>query len=490
VAVGASRAQIARQLLLESCLLAALGGTAGATAALWTVRVVAAAISTQGPGRVLVHLDPVVFVFAAALSIVTGLLFGLFPALHATRSSLVVGLKDQAARSAGTRVAARFRTSMVVTQMTLSTVLLVAAGLFTKSLVNISHAELGIRIDHLVTFSLAPRLNGYAPPAALDLFERTEAAFAAAPGVSSVGLSTIPLIGGGFSQTRVNVDGFSGPDNARAVVFTEIGPHLFATVGIPLEDGRDFTDADTDGAPKVAIVNDAFAKKFGLGRAVVGKHMNSRGTDLEIVGLVGNSKYSQVKDDVQAEYFVPYRQGQQRSASFYLRTPLDPEAMLKAVPAVMAGLDRNLPIQNLRTMEDQVRQNTSGDRLVAQLSAAFAALATLLAAIGLYGVLAYTVTQRAREFGVRMALGAAPAEVLRLVLRHVARLAGLGAVIGAAAALGVGRLVQSQLYQMRGYDPSVFVAALVVLSLVALAAGVVPAWRASRLDPVQALRAE
>jgi predicted permease len=379
---------------------------------------------------------------------------------------------------------------MIVAQMTLSIMLLVVAGLFTKSLVNISRAELGIQVDHLVTFSLQPRLNGYTREAARDLFERTESALLATPGVTSASASTIPLIGGGFSQTRVNVDGFSGPPEARAAVFTSVGPRLFQTVGIPLLAGRMFTEADAAGAPKVAIVNEAFAKKFGLSRDIIGRRMTERSVDVEIVGLVGDAKYSQVKEDAQPEYFIPYRQDDAGSASFYVRTPLDPASMLRTIPTVMAGLDRNLPVLNPRTMEDQVRQNTSGDRVVAQLSAGFAALATLLAAIGLYGVLAYTVTLRAREFGVRMALGAAPGQVLQLVLRHVARLAGIGAIIGSAGALGVGRLLQSQLYHLRGYDPVVFILALIVLSLVALAAGFVPAWRASRLDPVQALRAD
>jgi predicted permease len=493
--IGASRRRLVGQLLVEACALSLLGGVAGLVLGEWLLAAVRTALAPVGMPNFDVHLDWRVLTFSIGVALLTGVVFGVFPALHSTRTNLASAIKHQAAQSSGARSAARFRAAMILAQMTLSTILLVSAGLFTKSLANVSRVELGIQIDHLVTFTIWPRSNGYTPAAARDLFQRVEERLAVTPGVERAAATSVALVAGTTLGTDVLVETPTQRDGAASnSAYAAVGPGYFETVGIPLVAGRGFTAADRVGAPRVAIVNEAFAKKLGLGPDIVGRRMRqgSNGPlDMEIVGLVRNAKYSNVKDAVPAIFYTPYRQDEHLAgASFYVRTPLDPASFLKTVPAVMATLDPNLPIEDLRTMEDQVRVNEFGDRALVMLSLSFALIATLLAAIGLYGVLAYSVAQRTREFGVRIALGAAPSQVRRLVLRSVVWLTVIGGVIGAGAAFALGRAIESLLYEMKSRDPWVFVTAVGVLVCFALLAGFVPAWRASRIAPMAALKAE
>jgi predicted permease len=292
------------------------------------------------------------------------------------------------------------------------------------------------------------------------------------------------------------VEGFqAGPDTDTESRYNEIGAGYFRTLGIPLIAGRELTRADAAGAPKVAIVNEAFAKKFNLGRDVVGKRMaNNTGNgplDIEIVGFVQDAKYADVKRTVPPQFFRAYRQDNTVGRiTYYVRTSLDAEQLLATIPKVVARLDPDLPVDNLRTLPQQVRENIFLDRFISVLSAAFACLATLLAAIGLYGVLAYTVAQRTREIGLRMALGAAPGRVRGMILRQVSVMTLVGGLVGLAAAVGLGRLAESLLYQMQGYDPGVLIGAAVALTIVALGAGFIPAHRASQVEPMSALRYE
>jgi predicted permease len=264
-------------------------------------------------------------------------------------------------------------------------------------------------------------------------------------------------------------------------------------MGIPLIAGRDFSPSDNASSAKVAIVNEAFAKKFNLGRNAVGKHM-SVGNDslnIEIIGLSKDAKYSEVKDVIPPVFMQPYKQaGRMGSLAFYLRSQLPTDQTFRAIRDVMRRIDPNLPIEELKTMPQQVKENLFLDRMISTVSAAFALLATLLAAVGLYGVLAYSVAQRTREIGVRMALGADQSKVRGMVLRQVGIMTAIGGVIGMLGAYGLGRAAKSLLYQLEGHDPAVFAIAAVVLTLVALGAGLLPAMRASRVDPMQALRYE
>jgi putative ABC transport system permease protein len=497
LSIGASRGQLVRQLLVESCLLAVMGGVAGLLFMNWTMTLVLSQLPPQAATTAAPGLNLAVLGFAAALSLVTGVLFGLFPAIHSTRPDLVTSLKAQAGQPSGAKAAARFRAALVVAQIALSMGLLTCAGLFAKSLVNVARVELGITSDHLITFSLSPRRNGYSQDRVRAFFEDVEQRLAATPGILSVGVARVPVVAGSNSNTGIDVEGYvQAPASRTGTSYNEISPGFFRTVGMTLLAGREFSLADSADAPKVAIVNEAFARRYNLGASVVGRRMRRGGTatdpyDIEIVGLVRDAKYSQVRADVPAVFFIPYRQNRTLATlTFYARTGLDPERMIGGIAPLVAALDPNLPVDRLRTMEQQIAENTQQDRTLGIVSASFAGLATLLASIGLYGVLAYTVSQRTREFGVRLALGADPANVRRLVLRQVMWMTIVGGLVGLGLAIGVGRLAASLLFQLQSYDPVVLAASTIVLTAVAFGAGFVPALRASRVDPMRALRYE
>ena len=497
LSVGASRAQLVRQLLLESCLLAVLGGIAGLFVLHWTVGVMAARLSFGAIDPAVSQVSLGLLLFTGVLSLGTGVLFGLFPALHATRPDLAATLKGQAGQPAGARAAARFRTALVVTQIALSMGLLTCAGLFSKSLLNVSRVDLGVKIDHVITFSLNPQRNGYTPARSQQLFADVIARLSAMPGVAGASAARVPLIANSNSSTGISVEGYTpSPGERMSVNYNEIAPGYFRTIGMPLLAGRDFTDADTLAAPKVAIANEAFARKFGFGPTAVGHRLRRGGSttdgfDIEIVGLVRDAKYSSVRADVPPVFFIPYRQNDCIGAmAFYANTLGDPAQLVAEVRPLIRSFDPNLPVQRLETMPEQIADNVSSDREMSVLSASFAGLATLLAAIGLYGVLAYTVSQRTREFGLRMALGAAPAVVQRLVLRQVVWMACVGGAIGLGLAIGAGHLARALLFEMGSHDPVVLASSAAALAFVALVAGFVPAVRASRVDPMTALRWE
>jgi predicted permease len=459
-----------------------------------TIIAIASLLPVEAAATIQFSLNVSTLLFATALTLGTGLLFGLFPALHSTRHDLVSSLKGQAGQPSGAKSAARFRAALATAQIALSLALLVAAGLFTKSLFNVSRVNLGLKVDNVITFGISPSLNGYTPQRSLQLFERLEDELAALPGVTSVTNSLVPLLGGSNWGNDVSMEGYKmGPDTDMNSRYNEVGPAYFRTLGIPLISGREFRRSDAAATPKVTIVNEVFANKFNLGRDAVGKRIGSRDgpLDTEIVGLVQNAKYSDVKRAVPPLFFRPYRQDDRIGfLTFYVRTSLNPDQFLPNITKLMARLDPNLPVENLRTMPQQVRENVVLDRMNSVLSTAFACLATVLAAVGLYGVLAYTVAQRTREIGLRMALGASPARVRSMVLRQVGVMTLIGGAIGLALAIGLGRFAQSLLYQLQGFDPAVLCYSAVALAFVALGAGFIPAHRASRVDPMQALRYE
>ena len=496
LSIGASRWQLAAQLLTESLLLAAAGGAAGILVAQWTLDLIASLLPTFATTGFEWTVDRGALAFTAVVAAATGLLFGLFPAVHSTRPDLAVTLKGQAGQPSGARSAARFRWALATTQIALSMALLVSAGLFTRSLMNISRVDLGAKIDHVITFGVSPALNGYTPARSAELFARLEDELAAFPGVTGVTSSLVPFIGGSNWGNDVSVEGITpDPDANMNSRYNEVGPGYAQTIGMTLLAGREFTRADGKTAPKVAIVNEAFAKKFKLLPNPVGKHIGPSGKppDTEIVGFLQNAKYSQVKQEAPAVYLRPYPQGDALdvgSLNYYVRTAQDPNDFIANVPKLVATLDPNLPLENLRSMPEQIKQNVFLDRMISVLSAAFASLATLLAAIGLYGVLAYTVSQRTREIGVRMALGAAPSRVRAMVLRQVAIMTAVGGAIGLAAAVSLGRLAESLLFQLKGYDPAVLSVSAVALVAVAALAGLLPAHRAAQIDPMRALRYE
>jgi predicted permease len=496
LSIGASRWQLVVQLLTEAVVLSLAGGIAGILVAKWTLDLILSLLPTDG-NALKFSIDGTLLLFAAAISVATGLLFGLFPALHSTSPDLLPTLKGQAGQPSGARAAARFRATLATAQIAISMALLVAAGLFIKSLLNVSRVDLGIDINNLVTFGVSPQLNGYTPERSKQFYEQLEDELTRYPGVKNVTSAVVPALAGSNWGTGMSVEGFkSGPDVDNNSRVNEVGTDYFKTMGIRLLAGREFTRADSQGAPKVAIVNETFAKKFGLGTDVIGKRAatstgNAVQLDTQIVGLVSDAKYSEVRDPVPPLFITPYRQDERVGQNtFYVRTTMDAEQFLPNVPKIVAALDPNLPVEQLRTMPQQVRDNVFLDRMISTLSAGFAILATILAAVGLYGMLAYTVAQRTREIGLRMALGAAPGRVRAMVLRQVALMTLIGGIVGLTGAVWIGSLAESQLYQMKGRDVTVLAVSAALLTIVALGSGLIPAHRASRVDPMRALRYE
>jgi predicted permease len=495
LSLGATRRQLFTQLLTESVVLAAIGGVVSVLVAYWTLNGIAGLLPDEAAESMEMKLSWVAVSFAGGISILTGLLFGLFPALHSTRPDLVTELRNNSGKLSGSRTAARFRASLVTSQIALSMALLMFAGLFIKSLANVSRVDLGLDLDHTITFTVSPIRNGYDSTRSRALYQRLEEELQGLPGVTNVTTGRVPLLSGSNWGNSVRVQGFAdGPDVDDGSRFNLVGPDYLRTFGIKLLAGREFTAADDRGRPKVAIVNEAFAKKFGLGRDAVGKRMATSDTgalDMEIVGLMQDAKYSDVKDSIPPQFFTPWRQeGNTGRINFYVKSAGDPIQTLRAIPPLVKRLDADLPVENLKTMPQQVKENVFLDRMISILSASFALVATLLAAVGLYGVLAYSVAQRTREIGVRMALGASGGDVRRMVLRQVAILTAVGGTVGLAAAVGLGRGARSLLYQLQTHDPVVMAGAALVLTIVALGAGYIPAVRASRVDPMNALRYE
>lgn len=494
LSIGAGRWQLLRQLLAESLLLACLGGLASLVVAQWTLGAVAGMLPDDATSTLTLTLDRPILIFAALASLFTGLLFGIFPALHSTRGDLISTIRSSAGNLSAHRTATRFRTSLVTAQIALSMALLIAAGLFIRSLSNVSRVDLGVQIDHVATFEVSPRLNGYEPARSAALFTRLEEELSAIPGVTAVTTGRVRLLSGSNWGSSVRVEGFNAdPDTDTDASFNEVGPRYLSSLGIPLLAGREFTAADGLTSPKVVIVNEAFARKFNLGRDAVGKRMSASGgdgpLDIEIVGLMKDAKYSEVKDEIPPQFFTPWRQDSTvGSMTFYVRSAGAPEQLLRSIPSLVARLDPNLPVEDLRTLPQQVNHNVFLDRMISTLCAAFAALATLLAAIGLYGVLAYTVAQRTREIGVRMALGASSGNVRLMVMRQVGTMVAIGGAIGIAAAIAMGRGAQSLLFGVQGFDPLAIVGGAALLTVVALGAGYFPAIRASKVNPMRALR--
>ncbi|MCU0635601.1 MAG: ABC transporter permease [Gemmatimonadaceae bacterium] len=494
LALGATRRHLLVQLLTESLLLASFGGVVSLLVASWTLKGIAALLPAQAATAFQFTLQPSVMLFAAAVALGTGLLVGLFPALHSTRADLISTIRAGAGQIAGARGASRFRAVMVTVQVALSMALLVSAGLFLKSLVNVSRVDLGVPIADMYTFSISPGNASYDSTRSAQLFRQVHDELRAMPGVTAVTESRVPLLAGSNWGNDVRVQGFAhGPDVDANSRFNSVGAGYFGALGVRLVSGRDFSTGDVVGSQKVAIVNETFARKFGLGRDAVGKFMSEGedSLDIQIVGLVPDIKYSDVKDTVPPVFYRPWAQNPRiTELSFYVRTTLPPAEQLGSARALLKRLAPTVPVEEIKTMPQQVRENVFLDRVLSILSTAFALLATLLASVGLYGVLAYSVAQRTREIGVRMALGADGTRIKRLILTQVVRLTLVGTAIGVAAALGLGRAARSLLFGLEGHDPVVFIGAVSLLSVIALAAGYLPALRAASVDPMRALRVD
>jgi predicted permease len=365
LAIGASRGQLIRQLLLESWLIAAFGGLLGLAVAHWTIRGMLAVTPPRsvGTGVVSADLDPRMLLFALLAAALTGVLFGLFPAIQASRAQLTAALREQSGRTTGSRSAGTFRKGLVTLQTAVALLLLISAGLFSKTLLNLSRIDLGIRTDHLVTLSVDPRLNGYTDAPVAQLYQRALERFAGIPGVTLASTARVGAITGSSSSGNITVEGYTPPNDDDADShLNAIAPGYFRTLGVPLVNGREFTDADHAAAPKVAIVNEAFVKHFLAGRDPIGARF-ARGAgdvklDITVVGVVKDAKYSDMKETPPRVYYTPYLQGPNQSAMhFYLRTGFAPERILESIRRAVAELDPNLPIRHMRTMDEQLDLN-------------------------------------------------------------------------------------------------------------------------------------
>jgi predicted permease len=498
LALGASRARLVRQLVVESLVLSLAGGFLGIFVAAWTGDLLLRFLPGEGTARVIaVEPEPRMALFAFALSLVTGVLFGLVPARGATRPALAPTLKSESGSLHGGSAPFRFRKGLVVAQVALSLLLLVGAGLFTRSLGNLRSLDPGFDAEQLLAFSLDPSLNGYDRDRGVALFDRLLDQIATEPGVRSVSMAEVALMTNSNSSSTVRVQGYESKDGENMNPnFNRVAPGFFSTLGIPLLSGRDFTERDVRGAPRVAVVNESFARYFFKDQDPIGRRFglgrDNKDSDIEIVGLVKDGKAASLRDEPIRFVYTPFAQEDTvGSQTVYVRSTSGDAARLgPRLRQIVKSQDAALPVTDLKTMKVQIGESLVVERMVATLSAAFGFLATVLAAIGLYGVMSYAVSLRTREIGVRVALGAEQKTVLLMVLKEVAVLAFLGVAIGLPGGYGLGRLVESQLFGLEAMDPLTFAVATATLLLAAFFAGYLPARRATRIDPMTALRYE
>jgi predicted permease len=495
LSIGASRLQLVRQLLAESLVLSLAGGAVGVLLSVVLTRGLLALIPTGGaPLLVAPTPDLRILTFTLAITLVTGMVFGLLPALRASKPDTWGTLKDTGGSVAGTRSSLYLRKGLVAAQVALSFLLLFGAGLFVRSLQNLQGTETGMSLSNLVTFQLAPALSGYDDERTFNFYQQLLDRLNAAPGVSSAAIAQVPLLAGSEWDSSMAVEDYTFEDGEDQQMFMNaLSPGYFKTMNIPFLEGRDFTRLDAKRETTVAIVNRKFAEQFYPGKSAVGKRIGWGGgpmskLTIEIIGVVENSSYEGPREGVRRQVFVPnWGRG---SVAFYVRTQHASNNVYELVRREVQQLDASMPLYELKTLEGQLDETLLTDRLIATLSAAFGLLATVLASVGLYGVMAFVVARRRKELGLRLALGAAPSGVMWLVMREVLVLLAIGLAIGIPAAIGAGRFVSSQLYGVGAGDPWIAISTVALLALVSAAAGLIPARRASQIDPILALRYE
>jgi predicted permease len=496
LALGAGRGRILRQVMTESLLLSMTGGVAGLMLA-WAVRNAIPRLLSNAwnPPAFTARFSWPIFLFAAVISLLTGLIFGLAPAWHATRVQVSNGLKDS-----GQTVTHRRRgmagKAIVVVQIALSMLLVVGAGLFVQTLVRLGRAPLGFQPHHVLLFSLQLPGAKYPGPASLRLLRQIEDRLATVPGARSVTLTTVPLISGSASNLTFVPEGLHYERDKRpAVLENTVGDDFFGTFGIPIVAGRGFNESDTATSRKVIIVNQSVVKKFFPNRNPIGTMVEAgwnRPYPVEIVGVCADAKYYSVRESMQPTAYMPYAQrtGGLTQPNFAIATSLPGETILPSVRDAVASVDRTLPVLDVRTQDEQIAASLQQPRIFADLAAGFGVLALVLACIGIYGIMAYTVSQRTNEIGIRMALGAEPGLVVRMILGEASWITLIGVVTGMAGAQALGRVIASMLYGVKAWDPTTLIAAAVLLIVVALGAGWIPALRAAGVDPMKALRHE
>jgi predicted permease len=500
LSLGASRAQLVRQLLVESLVLSFAGGAAGIALAFAMTRGLLAMVPAEGnPLLIIPHPDGRILLFTLGVTLLTGLVFGLVPALRASRPDPWSTLKDAMGSIAGQGGSLFLRKGLIAAQVALSFLLLFGAGLFVRSLQNLKTTDTGFQEMHnLVTFQVAPALSGYDTPRAMQLHNQLLDNLRAIPGVKAAGLAAVPLLHGWEWDSTMSVEGHQAQDGEDMQAFMNaLSTGYFQAMGVPVLEGRDFRPTDlrdwSEPGPKVAIVNEKFARHFFKGQSAVGRHIGWGGgpdtkLEIEIIGVVGDSLYEGPREGVRRQAFIPF--WGKNSAAYYVRAAAGSRQLYGAVRNEVRKLDAAMPIYEMKTLEKQLDETLLTERLTALLSAGFGFLATLLAAIGLYGVMAFVVARRTKELGVRIALGAQRGSVIWLVMKEVLLLLVIGLAMGVPSAMGLGGYVSSQLYGIESNDPWLAASTILLLALVAAAAGMIPAHRASRIDPILALRFE
>jgi predicted permease len=494
-AIGARRGQLVRQLLIESLVLAGAGGIAGALLSIVLSRALIRVI-TVDPSTLALQTTPDlrVLAFTAAVSLLTAVVFGLVPALQGSRVSPGLAMKEESGSVAGGHV--RLRKTLVGLQIGLATVLLIGAGLFVRTLQNLRQVDLGFRTEHVVMFGVRPA-TPYDVPRKRVLFRTLIEELGRMPGVKAVGAASSRLLTGGRWDSNITVPGLKLADGSQPwSYFNAVTPGYFEALGIPIRAGRSFTWDDWGSAREIAVVNQALADAYFAGQVPTGRMMG-RGREVapnvEIVGVLANARYEAVRGEIPRQTFLSLggvRMEGTVGVTVYARADGDPRQVMPAIRRQVARVDPNLVISDMRTLDDQLNQRLMNERMLSLLSSGFALLATLLAVVGLYGVLAFVVARRTREVGIRIALGAGRGGIVGLVLREMLLVFAIGLAAGVGAAIFGSRYVQSLLFGVARLDPAVFTISTMALIAAALAAALVPAWRATRIDPIKALRTD
>ena len=501
LALGAGRGRIMRQVLTESLMLAAIGGAVGLFLGyLSRTALPKLLLNAWEREGMKVPFDWKVFSFTAGVTLATGVLFGIAPAWNATRAEIGTAIKDGGKASTKKRKGWSGRT-LVAFQVALSTMLVFGASLFVRTLINLDAVDVGFRADNLVLFDLNPPNKQYPAPKDIALHARVEQALRDVPGVEGVTLTDIPLLANSVSESDFSVEGAPKTNEPHGegsgAMQSTVGQDYLSVMGIPIVAGRNFRAQDVEAPQRFSIVNQALARKYfrkqnPIGRRFTMDDSNTKNRSwLEIVGVAADTRYANLQQETPPLHFDLYRQSKDiGGATYVVRTRLKPDAIVPSLRAVVQDIDRDLPLLDVRTQRQQINGTISQERVFASLTATFGILALALACVGIYGIMAYAVSQRTNEIGIRLALGAERGQVQGMVLKEAGRLAAVGVVVGIAVALGLGQLVKSMLYGLRPSDPASLVGAAVVLLGVALLAGWVPAMRASRVEPMEALRHE
>ncbi len=491
-AIGAGRGRLLQQLLTEGLVLSLFGATAGLLVAHWCRHALVLLFPSRGgvvmnlPGEI----DWRVLALSCGVCLVSTLLFGLIPAVQASKIDLAAALKAEMAGVVGGHRKSRLRSCLVLVQVSLSFILLVGAGLLVRSLERIRSASPGFSTKGVLVTSVDLLSAGYESQRAKDFEDELIDRVRAIPGVESAAFSRLAPLGfRSYSSTPIAVDGYQPPPEEQPIVeYNEVGPGYFATMGIPMLSGREFTRSDNETAVPVAVVNDVMAAKYWPGGNPLGERLRVKGRWMTVVGVAKLSKYGNVRETPKAFFYVPLRQNFSLMAALILRTPLTPEAIAPVLTRQIHSLDSDLAAYEVITLQEQLNRATSPQQVAVTLLGILGGVALLLAAIGLYGVMSYAVSQSTREMGLRMALGAGESDLLRLVMAQGLALTAGGIALGAALAFGLTRLLGDLLYQVSPRDPVAFGSALAVMMVAATAACLLPAWRAARTDPMRALR--